>query len=61
MAPTMAKSSIEELELIAGKTNNNDHDEMPAWVSEPCLKGLVLGLLGLLAKDHDAEVAQVSS
>ena len=59
MEPVISKSSLEELEFIAGKTNADD--EMVAWVSEPCLKGLVLGLLGLLAKDHETEVAKVSN
>jgi hypothetical protein len=58
MVPIISKSSLEELEFIAGKTKDN---EMLAWVSEPCLKGLVLGLLGLLEKDHESEVAKVSS
>jgi hypothetical protein len=57
----ISKSSLEELEFIAGKTKNNDNDDMLAWVSEPCLKGLVLGLLGFLAKDHESEVAKVSN
>ena len=57
MGPVISKSSLEELEFIAGKTKDN---EMLAWVSEPCLKGLVLGLLGLLAKDHESEVAKVT-
>jgi hypothetical protein len=61
MEPIISKSSLEELEFIAGKTKNNDNDEMPAWVSEPCFKGLVLGLLGLLATDHESEVAKVSN
>jgi hypothetical protein len=61
MEPIIAKSSLEELEFIAGKTKNNDDDKMLAWVSEPCLKKLVLGLLGLLAKDHDTEIAGVSN
>jgi hypothetical protein len=61
MGPVISKSGLEELEFIAGKTKNNDNDEMLAWVSEPCLKGLLLGLLGLLAKDHESEVAKVSN
>ena len=61
MEPIIAKSSLEELEFIAGKTKNNDNDEMLAWVSEPCLRGLLLGLLGLLAKDHESDVANVSN
>ena len=61
MEPIISKSSLEELEFIGGKTKNNDNDEMLAWVSEPCLKGLVLGLLGLLAKDHESNVGKVSS
>lgn len=61
MGPVISKSSLEELEFIAGKIKNNDNDEMLAWVSEPCLKGLVLGLLGFLAKDHESEIAKVSN
>ena len=45
----------------SGKAKNNDNDEMLAWVSEPCLRGLLLGLLGLLAKDHESDVANVSN
>ena len=59
MEPTISKSSLGELEFIGGK--KNDDDEMLGWVSEPCVKGLVLGLLGLLAKDHESEVANVSN
>ena len=61
MVPVISKSSLDELEFVAGKTKNNDNDEIPAWVSEQCFKGLVLGLLGLLAKDHETEVAKVSN
>ena len=61
MEPIISKSSLEELEFIAGKTKSDDNDEMLAWVSEPCFKGLVLGLLGLLAKDHESNVAKVSN
>ena len=61
MEPTIAKSSLDELEFITGKTKNNNDDNMLAWVSEVCLKGLVLGLLGLLAKDHETEVAKVNN
>jgi hypothetical protein len=61
MEPTISKSSLEELGFIGGKTKNNDNDEMLGWVSEMCLKGLVLGLLGVLAKDHESEVAKVSN
>lgn len=56
---TIAKASLEELEFIAGKINDNDY--MVPWVSETCLKGLLLGLLGLLAKDREDEVAKVSN
>ena len=61
MVPALSKSSLEELEFIGGKINNDNDDEMLGWVSEPCLKGLVLGLLGLLAKDHESDVANVSN
>jgi hypothetical protein len=61
MEPIIAKSCLQELGFIAGKTKDNDNNEMLAWVSEACLKGLVLGLLGLLAKDHETEIANVSN
>lgn len=61
MEPTISKSSLEELEFIAGKTENTGNDDMLSWVSEHCLKGLVLGLLGLLIKDHEPDVAKVSN
>lgn len=61
MEPIIAKSCLEELEFIAGKAKKNDDNGMVAWVSEPCLKGLVLRLLGLLAKDHETEIAKASN
>ncbi|KAF8813926.1 hypothetical protein BYT27DRAFT_7084104 [Phlegmacium glaucopus] len=58
MGPSIAKSSLEELGFIAGKINSDEDVDMLAWVSGPCVKGLVLGLLGLLAKDHETDIAQ---
>lgn len=58
--PVIAKSNIEELELIGGKPRkSDDEDEVTGWVSDACVKALVAGLLGLLAKDHESQVAKV--
>ncbi|KAF8160676.1 hypothetical protein B0H34DRAFT_653698 [Crassisporium funariophilum] len=59
MEPSISKSALEELELVGGKQHRNEDEGMTAWVSEVCVKSLVLGLLGLLAKDHDTQVARI--
>jgi len=58
--PVVAKSHIEELEMIGGKPRkSDDEDEVTGWVSDACVKALVGGLLGLLAKDRESHVAKV--
>ena len=58
MNPIISKNHMEELELIAGGSRGRDKfEEMPLWVSESCVKSMILGLLGLLiTKYHNAEV-----
>jgi hypothetical protein len=51
----IARGHVEELDDIGGcgKWKEGD-EELPTWVSEPCVKAIVLGLLRLLA-DGQAE------
>ncbi|KIM45387.1 hypothetical protein M413DRAFT_442058 [Hebeloma cylindrosporum] len=59
LAPVMAKSNIEELELIGGRPGKlDDDDEVTGWVSDPCVKALFVGLLGVLAQDHESNLAK---
>ncbi len=61
--PGIAKSHMEELEVIGGRTRQSydDDDEIPGWVNEQCLKAIVLGLLGILAKDRGDTISKVSA
>jgi len=58
--PVIAKTNIEELELIGGRPGKSDDDSgVTGWVSDACIKALAAGLLGLLAKDHESRIAKV--
>ncbi|KAF4620528.1 hypothetical protein D9613_000295 [Agrocybe pediades] len=57
--PPIAKMNLEELEFIGGKSRRNeDEDDANIWVSEACVKSILTGLLGLLAKDQPMDVAK---
>jgi hypothetical protein len=65
----IGKGNLEELECIAGvkgRTYDNDDEfdeddeEMVEWVSESCVKAVVLGLLALLVADRQDVEEQVS-
>jgi hypothetical protein len=60
--PPVAKGNLEELELLGGRLRKYDDEDdvTPAWATDSCLKALLLGLLGLLAKDREGNVGQVS-
>lgn len=58
MEPTIAKVHLMELEEIIGK-RPEDEDEMTGWVSEACVRAIILGVLGLLCKRNDAKVRVV--
>lgn len=61
----IAKGSLEELEELETERNiggnrwdeedDDDKEELVGWVSENCVKSLVLGFLGLLADSHGAD------
>lgn len=59
MQPPIAKVHLIELEDISG-TCPEDEDGMAGWVSEACVRAIILGVLGLLAKQDDEKVCVVS-
>lgn len=60
LEPTIAKTYLEELEFIGGRTRKQGDEEV-SWVSEACIKAMVIGLLGLLSKDYESDVSKVGS
>ncbi|KAF5370795.1 hypothetical protein D9758_001868 [Tetrapyrgos nigripes] len=62
MGTNIAKSHLEELEyLTRGPVPDEEGSgrHLLPWVSEGCLKSVVLGLLGLLADEEDSSAARV--
>lgn len=61
LEPVIAKSHIEELEHIGGRVRKQSDDSDGAtWVSDMCIKALVISILGVLAKDHETLISKVS-
>ena len=58
--PGIAKSHMEELEVIGGRTRQPYDDGDVGWVNEQCLKAIVLGLLGLF-NDGEDTICKVSA
>jgi hypothetical protein len=60
------KGCVEELECVAGangaqaKWMGDEEGGECEWVSEACVKALLMGLLGLIVKDVEREQATVS-
>ena len=60
LEPSIAKSHMEELEILArSRRYEGEDDETACWVNDMCLKVVVLGLLGLLSKDCEGDVGRV--
>ncbi|KAF5351686.1 hypothetical protein D9756_007699 [Leucocoprinus leucothites] len=60
--PSLPKASLEELDEIGGGRHQGreEDDEMVSWVSEFCVKSIILGLLSLLEKElHGALAASI--
>ncbi|KAJ3811480.1 hypothetical protein F5876DRAFT_64749 [Lentinula aff. lateritia] len=57
----LTKTQLEELEFIAGTHNLSDDDEnvYVDWVSETCIKSLVISLIGVLAAEEDSSATLV--
>ncbi|KAG7098850.1 hypothetical protein E1B28_000753 [Marasmius oreades] len=51
----IGKGNLEELECITG----NNVEDTTNWVSEGCVKAVILGLLGTLADEEDGAAARV--
>lgn len=52
----LAKGHLDELEEISGETVADEEEvELVGWVSEACVKALILGLLSVLADGCDSE------
>ncbi|EKM74655.1 hypothetical protein AGABI1DRAFT_80849 [Agaricus bisporus var. burnettii JB137-S8] len=51
--PSLPRTNLEELEEIGGGRHQgrDEHDDMVSWVSEFCVKSIIVGLLNLLAKE----------
>ncbi|KAJ3886055.1 hypothetical protein GG344DRAFT_82082 [Lentinula edodes] len=57
----LTKTQLEELEFIAGTHDLGDDDENAYvdWVSETCIKSLVISLIGVLAAEEDSSATLV--
>ncbi|KAJ8696420.1 hypothetical protein PTI98_006292 [Pleurotus ostreatus] len=58
----LSKSHMEELNAVEGKYGSTgdeeDYEPLHGWVSEGCIKSIILGLLGFLVDDKPAAVAK---
>ncbi|KAK7472636.1 hypothetical protein VKT23_000749 [Stygiomarasmius scandens] len=64
MGVNIAKSHLEELECLTQAPLSEDeieadHEVLLPWVSEGCVKSVILGLLGLLKEEEDSSAANV--
>lgn len=57
MEPPIAQVHLMELEDIGG--DHEDGEEMAGWISEACIRSIILGVLGLLAKEADEGLRKV--
>lgn len=61
----LTKSQLEEFEFIAGTHDLGDDDDdddenvYVDWVSETCIKSLVISLIGVLAAEEDSSATLV--
>ena len=60
MQPAIPASQLAELEDL-GCGLRSEHDELAKWVSEACVRSLVLGLLGMLLDSGDGRGEKVCS
>lgn len=59
---SISKAQLRELEFIGGMhdADNSDVDNVyPEWVSEACVRSLVLSLIGVLAAEEDSSATLV--
>lgn len=61
--PSLPRTNLEELEEIGGGRHQgrDEHDDMVSWVSEFCVKSIIVGLLNLLAKELQGPLSLVTA
>jgi hypothetical protein len=60
MSPSISKVCLEELANIAGAGRSDfEEDLLTGWVSEHCVKSLIVGLLSLLGEQEDDFISKV--
>lgn len=66
----LPKKALEELDEIAGETMKGDRElnsegeddekKLAGWISDVCVRGMVVGMLGLIQDDEaDADIQKV--
>lgn len=56
----LTRNQLEELEFIAGTHDlSDDENDYVDWVSETCVKSLVISLIGVLAAEEDSSATLV--
>lgn len=60
MEPTIPKYQLAELEDVGGSGSRDDESEMAKWVSEACVRTLIIGLLDMLSYKDNVSIEQVS-
>lgn len=60
VVPAISGNHLRELESVGGiPRGRDDPEDMPSWVSESCVKSMILGLLGFLVTEcHNTEVVK---
>lgn len=59
---TIPKAQLQELEFIGGTNDQNDSNDDEVytnWVSETCVRSLVLSLIGVLAAEEESSATLV--
>ena len=61
---SVSRKTLEELEEISGRgrswdSDKEDENRVTGWVSEACVKGILMGLLGLIKEDENGKDKRV--
>lgn len=61
--PSLPRTNLEELEEIGGGRHQgrDEDDDLVSWVSEFCVKSIIVGLLNLLAKELQGPLSPVTA
>ncbi|KAF8894110.1 hypothetical protein BD779DRAFT_977508 [Infundibulicybe gibba] len=58
MEPNISNTHLNEIDHIFGSWNTNDHETLPAWISEACVKSIITSLLGLIGSDSEDNIVE---